>query len=700
MNRMILTGACASLLALPTLGFAHGGTYRGPQDTVPPSGGGGGGGGAPPTPGPVGPGQPGPGGGRTTPGVTPGQPGGPSGPRQPDTGPGGGGGDLTGWEYWWGFNKEPYLALKAHLAASVLTGSEEYYLGRGEVSNSRDMQRINEATIRDRIVPRLLQALASERSNDIQSSCMIALAKIGESRDEHGLTPIADAIRPFLASSSQELAETAAVSLGILAAEENIPLLTAILEGDLPAARGMGLQSVSNFSARTRAFAAYGLGLIGHRASHEQRLRINATLRRLLDGEGRSMAQRDLPVACVTAMGLTALGRAETPRADGRGAPEILATVEDQVNYLLAFYAEESRPSLLRAHAPTALGRLIDGAGLRDDQVLRGRVAEVLMAGLTKERKVDDTLQESCILALGVIGDGDADPLDLAIRKTLMNVKEEVADQQARNFSLIALAQAASRAGGGVGDPIHGVNAKDRRENARSFLLAELGKQRTSLASWAAVSLAVLERALDDQDLGAAADSKLALATALKEAGSPSRTGALAIACGLAVATDAREDLLRYLEQGGEIESRGHAALGLGLLGDRAALPRINEVLAKSKYQPELLKNTAIALGLLGDRTVVGGLVQMLEGASSLASQAALSSALGFIGDSRSIDPLIRLLDDSQKTDLARAFAVVALGLIADKEPLPWNSKISVGSNYRANTATLTDQKGGILDIL
>jgi len=75
--------------------------------------------------------------------------------------------------------------------------------------------------------------------------------------------------------------------------------------------------------------------------------------------------------------------------------------------------------------------------------------------------------------------------------------------------------------------------------------------------------------------------------------------------------------------------------------------------------------------------------------------------ALGFIGDSRSIDPLVSMLEDKSLTDSARGFAAVALGIVADKEPLPWNSKISVDINYRANTTSLTSPEGtGILDIL
>ena len=91
----------------------------------------------------------------------------------------------------------------------------------------------------------------------------------------------------------------------------------------------------------------------------------------------------------------------------------------------------------------------------------------------------------------------------------------------------------------------------------------------------------------------------------------------------------------------------------------------------------------------------------MLENAKGLSSQAALASALGAIGDSRSIEPLIEMLADKQKTDTARGFAAVALGIVCDKESLPWNSKISCGINYRANTTTLAGEGGtGILDIL
>jgi HEAT repeat protein len=143
--------------------------------------------------------------------------------------------------------------------------------------------------------------------------------------------------------------------------------------------------------------------------------------------------------------------------------------------------------------------------------------------------------------------------------------------------------------------------------------------------------------------------------------------------------------------------------VALGLVGDRSSAPRLRELVAASRFQPELLRQAALALGLLGDKDVVPKLFDMLAHATSLSSQAAIASALGLIGDARSLDSLIAMTRDrEQRTDLARAFAAVALGMCADKESLPWNAKLATDANYRANTSTLysPDTGTGILDIL
>ena len=119
MKKLILTGLSAGLVALLTApALAHGGQYRGPGDVVPPAPGGGGGrtpgAAGPTTGGPSGPATPGPS-NPSTPGPTgpgTGGPAGPAGPKGPTTG----GGiqltdDLTRWEFWWEFNKDPFINL-------------------------------------------------------------------------------------------------------------------------------------------------------------------------------------------------------------------------------------------------------------------------------------------------------------------------------------------------------------------------------------------------------------------------------------------------------------------------------------------------------------------------------------------------------------------------------------------------------------
>ncbi|MHC4513035.1 MAG: hypothetical protein ACYS5W_04975, partial [Planctomycetota bacterium] len=63
--------------------------------------------------------------------------------------------------------------------------------------------------------------------------------------------------------------------------------------------------------------------------------------------------------------------------------------------------------------------------------------------------------------------------------------------------------------------------------------------------------------------------------------------------------------------------------------------------------------------------------------------------------------PLLRYLFDDDMTKLSRAFVAAALGSIADKEPLPFNSRYAFHGNYRASVETLTNAVGtGILDLL
>jgi len=682
----LLTGV---LLYVPALLSAHGGQYRGPGDTVPPGGTGSGPGGV--AGGPTGPSGP----GGSTP-VT-------GGPR--GQGPGGSGAgpsvaftpggdpslDLTQWTFWWEFNKDPYLDLKRRLAdPGAVTGSDGWFLGIGEKSQTLDSMAPTSEQIRSTVVPALLAALEQESNNDIVTGCLIALAKIGDAPAESQASPFGVRIAHFLADKNQEISETAAVALGILGNPAAIEPLRDLL-ADSP--RGRTLVGRHEVPLRTRAFAAYGLGQIGARGPHEeQRRAIVQALHAEL--EQRAETGRDLPVACLIAIGLTPL---ETLEAPAGSAPELARTA--QIDYLLAFLADATRPSLVRAHVPIALARLLT-SDLGDDlwAAQRARIVETLLPHAAERSKESAEIVQSALVALGMLATNDAaSPLDLRVLETLAERVRE-GEPQARRFALMALAQAGARNAPAGRDSEAGLELVTRA------LLRALAEGKGDLPSWAALACGVLGRelALTHRATQHLANLQAAVRLALKETRASERIGALALAAGLLNDLEASAELRRRLATQKDDGARGYVAVGLGLMSAREATEEIQAVVADSKYRPDLLKQAAIALGLLGDKRAAELLAERLATAQGLATQASLSSALGFIGDRRSLDPLVAMLRNETLSQRARGFAAVALGIVGDRSELPWNSVISRGLNYRASTSTLTDPGSGtgILDLL
>lgn len=685
----------AGCLSLQATSLGHGGTYRGPGDTVPAGGGGGGGGGAAPsTPSPSGPSTGSPSGPTTPtpagPGASTGAPGGRG--AGPSTGGGSTGPDLTGWEFWWNFNKDQYLNLKAAIYEGVTSGSDSFFLGQGENTGAKNALKPTTADIRDKIVPGLKYALEHERQNDIVTGSLIALAKIGDAKSEDGKSEFEEIMKKWLPDASQEIAETSAVSLGILANDSSVQTLKD-LAFDSEAGRKMVGSTEVKF--RTRAFATYGLGLIGARSNSLQvRREIIDALTELLGKPETST--KDVKVAAVIAFGLTPIDYSSAEVMEVKEGAS--SSRQAQVEYLKKFFQTESNNYMIRAHVPTAIARLLtkEKDAPTDVKGLRESATKLLVEALGEHSKEKEEVRQSCILALGLLGDLDNEPIDKEIRDTLKRTSDKGQPQE-KYFSLIALGQVGGHPGKAEG-------AEKNIGDIRGFLVNKISKGQTGARPWAAMAVGVMERELYDlasTSLPTSGDAKLALREALKDCDASDVAGAYAVALGIAKDTEATGLLLDSVKRFGDNNPKGYMCLGLGLIGAAEAKERIKDIVKDSKYKPELLRQAAIALGLLGDKSVVPDLVEMLRDAKGLASQAAVASALGFIGDSRSIDPLVEMLKNKDITASARGFAGVALGIVADKEQFPWNSKISTNINYRANTSTLTTPEGtGLLDIL
>jgi HEAT repeat protein len=592
---------------------------------------------------------------------------------------------VLAWTWWWEFNKEPLLDLRARAARGVPeTGSDAFFLGRGAVPPAAPSHRPSRETVRARILPALVRALGSSRAPDVTTAALIALARIGEDLPAAERTGLADLLRAHLDDGSQEVAETAAVALGVLGSEAGAPRLAELLL-DTPEAR-RALHG-ARIATRTRAFAAYGLGLIGSESTMED-VRRYVVHKLALALASDDTASSDLAVACVLALGRVPLQWSGDPLDGPRERAPALTTREAEIRLLLEVLDDARRPRWVRAHVATALAWLADPALSGATEAAREVVAGVLADRLAKS-SLEIEVRQAAALALGLLGDSDRDPIDQRLRTALLAAS---AESQLRPFATISLGRVLGRAG--LGPPAHGRD--ERRE-----LLRRLARRDGAAAESAALALGLYQHGLRAQ--GAELDREVqdALLDKLAASRSPLDEGAYAIALGLSGDLASSEALLAKLRSSSADASRGFAALGLAMVGAHAATGELRSIVADATYRPVLLEDGAIALSMLGDRDGTELLSDRLASSHSLFALASLAKALGRSGDASAVEPLVALLEDASRPDSTRAFAAVALGLVTDQDPFPWNTPFALEVNYAALPPTLYDAQGlGLLNLL
>ena len=681
MKRLIIAGL--SLLGSFSLienVYAHGGQYRGPGDVVPPGAGGGRGSGpgGPATGGPGGPATRGPA-GPATPGSSGPATGGPRtgggvGPRT------GGRGivlddDLSRWEFWWEFNKDPYIRLKDAIhATTIVTGGDEFYLGATKRVASRDSLAPSLEDKMNVILPALKKAIDSTDQRDINSSCMVAMAKIGL---DHPDFKLVDVFSPRLSKNNQEIRETAALSMGIagIANKENLDILVDLAQDNT---LGRRISSQPEVNDRTRAFACYGLGLLAYENGLEVKRRVFDSVKDLVLDD--RVTNRNIKVAAINCISLLNIN-IETD--DGK------SLFDEALECLVTYYDKDLGvgEQLIQSHVPTSIAKMIKNSGAPI-----GGFKEMFSKELLSKKRSSNDIDRSCALALGQLCSpvDYKDSADMRYAEQLLDTWRNHKDAQTRYFSILSL--------GHVGG-----------KWVRSELIKEFNKAGKSLEKpWVALAMGVFAFEKYENEINSGVSIQVesefgrVLQRALREVKDPNSISSFAVSLGLVKYTEAADDLRRLLAKSVNKDSlAGYICIGLALMNDTRSVEDIRYIVQRSVRRPELLKQAAIALGKLGDKPVASMLEGMLaEGDTNLAKMAAIASALGLIGDRRSVIPLKRILRDTSLMDLSLAFAAVALGGVGDKELLPWNSKIAQNMNYRASVETLTDRSAGILDIL
>jgi len=581
--------------------------------------------------------------------------------------------DFNTWDHWWEFNKNRFLMLRDVEARTVQTGSDDFYLGPTRRHTADVLRPTAEQTVQV-VLPALKRAIDGTTNRDIATACMVAMAKIGSDHPEFALV---DVFVPRLRVGDQEVRETAALALGLMSRNDtrSLPLLEG-LALDTAAGRSVYGGAVDN---RTRAFAAYGLGLTAHGAEGvAAKQRVFEILRQLVEGDNQD---RNVKVAAITGLGLL------TPNVrtyEGR-------KLRDEALAMLGRWFERdlgAGDELVQAHCPTAIAKLLargDAASAR----WCDRFASALAVDKIARRR-GNTIAQSCALALGQLAEPAQNANSPDHCGALLEASRSHPDALTRYFALIALGQIGGQDNCGA--------------LVKEFTRPGAGLRRP----WCALALGLLVHSQRERQArgehGAAPDPFVVstLHDALCSAKEPGLVGALGIALGLCGATEAAPVMReRLLDNVAKEQMAGYLCIGLALMQQREAVDDIRKVMTAASRRSELLVQAAVALGRLGDREAAELMVERMTGSqTNLVQLSAFSTALSQIGDRRSIEPLVRMLHDDQAGSLARAFAAVSLGGIGDWRRLPWNTPIGADINYRASVETLTNQQTGILDIL
>ena len=576
--------------------------------------------------------------------------------------------DLSIWVFWWEFNKDRYLNLRAKVHASHIIACGGCALtGLGAAAQPVNTLAPTRAQLEEAV--EALHGLAEQCADaDIASATMMALARIGRQPER-----ARKLYARHLDASERWVRETAVLAFGVLRDPAADPLLRELIRDS---ATGRTLVGSDAVDTRTRAIAAYAVALLAERSPDADFRRSVAQFLDATLANTSGYQTVELRVACLLGLSLAA-------------PPEPAALAEALMNR----FDRGELESRVAAHLPVTLARLL--ATVDADAPQHPRAVALLLTWLAPNSTAPPWLRQSAAQALGRL----AGRCDLAHQRlafdALCLAQSQARDMQTKNFTAIALADLAA-------------DSRDSalRREIIDFLVAKMAKSSTAYEPWAGLALGVLAwQVADSYSMDFPHAAVVATQEKFRSTRTPRSKAAYALALGLMSDDAIKVELRTSWEEVQDEEYRDYVGIALGLLG--AGEYRDDLLLRLDAFPDgtELLLPTATALGLMKARQVVDRLLEHLAPRDGkrprLAVLAAVTVALGTVGDRNAVAALIETLQDENLTPLGRAFAALGLGLLGDQDLLPWTHRVAADLNYRAELGLLLDfeQGTGILDL-
>jgi HEAT repeat protein len=311
----------------------------------------------------------------------------------------------------------------------------------------------------------------------------------------------------------------------------------------------------------------------------------------------------------------------------------------------------------------------------------------LLMRSLKKASEAVEVRRAAC-LAMGrrapeMTGEQRGEAL-----KALLHVLKNRKDSLSSGFGLLALGRLVA-----AEYPHAGPDPRPAAQ-AVKVLLDDAENGSTFERGFAVLGLAFAAQSASAADASApfvTAARKLMLEGLLRARGEDQQRAAYAVGAGLLRMDEAVDALCAVVkDRGADPLFRGHAAVALGQIG-RSTEP-VRECLVQLLDEERgvgLRLQAATALAILGRTLLQTKLVAELKTAGSEYHASHVVIALGNMGDLTALPDLLEYAADEARSDLPRALAVAALGMLTDPEARPSILRLTEDANYPAGTDTL-----------
>ncbi len=559
--------------------------------------------------------------------------------------------DFGSWDYYWAFHRAGFDQMPT---GPVVTADNPLFgLGGRAPAGGED---VRAATIDKHAYPTLKALLGDAKGADwrLLGSACVAFAKVVREPAEFELLY---ARLDRQSEKRRAVRAKAALALGCLRREKSEDRFAG---GELDRARERLFLAIeaSDEATEVREAAAIALGLLADQPRSE-----SAGLGGM--GASRDMGSRvfrlirdaktDSPVRVSLLIAATMMPTRDVTDSHRH----ILRTLAGK-----GLYGETKARAVERAYAAYALGSLGD---VRDIS---------LLTELAKRtRDSSDMLRRTSTFALGRLGarlaSGPAATghvVALRVNRQLTEILDASREDKVANAAAVSMAQVAA--------------AEARAERAGLLatgdvverLIAIAQKRKGNRQGYGALSLGLVAAAISPEtSKPALGKMRGQVVDALRKGfadkrAAPMTRAAFAVGLGLAVdGRSARALLAVVADKRAAGKLRAYAAEALGRMGrsDPKTLRTLRETLVE-RVDPSLHERAALALGLLRDRGAVPVIQAQLEKSAGVYVREQLVRALARIGDARGLERLAKIAARSDASMAVRVEAAYGLGLLGE----------------------------------